>query len=166
MTDLRNALSQPIGEPVPDWTPRQLPPSILVEGRFCQLEPLSADRHAAALHEAYAQSPDAGSWTYLPYGPFDSIEAFGQWIRGKDASDKEILYAVVDAGTALPMGIVGYLRLFPAEGSIEIGHVHYARALQRTPAATEAVFLMLRRAFDELGYRRCEWKCDSRNSER
>jgi RimJ/RimL family protein N-acetyltransferase len=164
VTDFRNPLGQPIGEPVPDWTPRRLPPLTPVEGRLCRLEPLDAEQHAATLHAAYGESPDEGSWTYLPYGPFDSVEAFAEWIRRMDASDKETLYAAVPIETGLALGVIGYLRLFPAEGSIEIGHVHFAQRLQRTIAATEAVYLMLRRAFDELGYRRCEWKCDSLNA--
>jgi RimJ/RimL family protein N-acetyltransferase len=135
-----------------------------MEGRLCRLDPLDAERHAAMLHAAYSESPDEGSWTYLPYGPFESVQALGEWIRRMDLSDKEILHAVTPFETGLPMGVIGYLRLFPAEGSIEIGHVHFSQRLQRTAAATEAVYLMLRRAFDELGYRRCEWKCDSLNA--
>lgn len=135
-----------------------------MEGRLCRLDPLDAERHAATLHAAYSESADEGSWTYLPYGPFESVQGFAEWIRRMNVSDKEILHAVIPFETGLPMGVLGYLRLFPAEGSIEIGHVHFAQRLQRTAAATEAVYLMLRRAFDELGYRRCEWKCDSLNA--
>ncbi len=159
-----NALGQLIGDPVPGWKPRALPPRSELLGRCCRLEPLRADRHAGALHEAHAADRGGRNWTYLPYGPFASAEDYGAWIRSVEAGTDPLFFAIVDGESGRPLGAASYLRIDPAMGCLEVGHVSYAPALQRTTAATEAMYLMMRRAFDELGYRRYEWKCDSLNA--
>jgi len=164
MTQRTNPLGQPIGEPIADWTARPRPPRTPMRGRLCRLESLDAATHAAALHEAYAADRDGRNWTYLPYGPFESAEAYVDFVERMQAHDDPLFFAIVDLATEQPIGVASYLRIDPAMGTIEVGHLSYAPALQRTPSATEAMYLMMRRAFDELGYRRYEWKCDSLNA--
>ena len=133
-------------------------------GRLCRLESLDAAKHAAALHAAYAADRDGRNWTYLPYGPFASATEYAAWVESVQALDDPHFHAIVDLATQQPIGVASYLRIDPAMGTIEVGHLSYAPALQRTPASTEAMYLMMRRAFEELGYRRYEWKCDSLNA--
>jgi len=160
----RNPLGQPIGRPVEGWQPaRPLERSPIVGSR-CRLEPLDADRHAEALHRAYAEDGDERHWTYLPYGPFPSSSAYRAWVEGCQRAASDCFFAIVDAARETPIGVAAYLRVSPDTGSIEVGHLRYAAALQRTPASTEAMYLMMRRVFDDWGYRRYEWKCDSLNA--
>ena len=101
-------------------------------------------------------------WTYLAYGPFRSRADYRAWIELNAVTTDPLFFAIVDNATGRATGVAAYLRIDPANGSIEIGHLAYSPALQRTAAATEAMYLMIRRAFD-LGYRRCEWKCNDLN---
>ena len=132
-------------------------------GRLCRLQPLEAGQHTEALFEAHALDAEGRNWTYLPYGPFASLEALASLVRSFEASEDPLFFAVMDLATERAVGWASYLRLNPEMGSIEVGHLAYSPLLQRTPAATEAMYLMMRRAFDELGYRRYEWKCNSLN---
>jgi RimJ/RimL family protein N-acetyltransferase len=163
MTHTYDHLGQPIGLPIPGWTPPNLPPRAAMSGRFCRVEPLDVVRHAADLYQANAVDTDQRMWTYLPYGPFDSQNSYVNWMRQVCGGDDPLFHAVIDSVTHRAVGVASYLRIDPANGSIEVGHIAYAPCLQRTPAATEAMFLMMQRAF-ELGYRRYEWKCDALNA--
>jgi RimJ/RimL family protein N-acetyltransferase len=156
------SVNTPLGEPVPNWTPRPRPTRAALIGAWCTLEPLDVERHARALHAAFAQDVDGVGWAYLPYGPFPDAEAYAAWMRTPALGADPQFFAVVDRSGAV-VGIVAYLRIEPAHGAIEIGHIHWSPALQRTPTATEAIFLLIDHAFS-LGYRRVEWKCDSRNA--
>ena len=158
----RNAFGQPIGDAVPGWSPRPLPPRSPMEGRFCRLEPLDAERHADKLHAAYAEAPDACDWTYLSHEREPNREAFRASVVERAASTDPLHMAVMVGAVAV--GQAALMRIDPVNGVVEIGHVHFAPRLQRTPASTEAIVLLMRRAFDELGYRRVEWKCDSLNA--
>jgi len=133
-------------------------------GRLCRLEPLEAGRHAEALLEAHALDVEGRNWTYLPYGPFESFEAMASLVRSFEASVDPMFFAIIDLATERAVGWASYLRINPEMGSIEVGHVAYSPLLQRTAAGTEAMYLMMRRAFDELGYRRYEWKCNALNA--
>jgi RimJ/RimL family protein N-acetyltransferase len=149
-----------VPRPLADWKPPPVPDGRTPPaGRFVTLEPLAPD-HAPALHAAYAA--DDAVWRWLPYGPFASPAAYRAWVEEKTAGDDPRFFALRDAATGAPGGMMSYLRITPAAGSIEIGHICLSPELQRTPAATEAVFLMADWAFDA-GYRRFEWKCDARN---
>lgn len=159
-----NAYGQPVGPPLPGWTPRPLPPAAPMVGRYCRLERADADRHAAELFAAYAEAPDDRDWTYLPVERPADASSYAAWLRQAAAQADPFFHAIVDAATGRASGVASYLRIDPANGSIEVGHINLAPRLQRTRAATEAMFLMMRRAFDELGYRRYEWKCDSLNA--
>jgi RimJ/RimL family protein N-acetyltransferase len=164
VSEILNRFGQPVGGPVDGWTTRAAPPRTVMFGRYCRLEPLLADIHAAPLFEAYGAYSDESNWTYLPYGPFASAEDYAAFVRPMEASFDPVPFAILSREQETPLGVVAYLRVNPEHGSIEVGHVHYAPALKRTVAATEAMYLMMQRAFDELGYRRYEWKCDSRNA--
>jgi RimJ/RimL family protein N-acetyltransferase len=157
-------LGQQIGYPLPDWTARPRPPRTPLEGWLCRLEPLDPDRHAGDLYAGNCQVRDAGGWTYLPYGPFESLAAYRAWADQVAATDDPQFHAIVDAASDRPVGIASLMRIDTANGVIEVGHIKYTPALQRTAAATEAMYLLMRRVFDELGYRRYEWKCDALNA--
>lgn len=158
-----NHLGQPIGLAVPDWKPPPVPPREPMEGRFSRLEPLDADHHAEALYAADAGGADGRSWTYLPHGPFPDFESYRAWVDAVCGSDDPLFFAIVQKADRMPLGVASYLRIAPASGAIEVGHIRYSDKLRRSPVATEAMFLMMKRAF-ELGYRRYEWKCDALNA--
>ena len=158
-----NHLGQPIGDPVPAWTPPPRPARDGMSGAYCRLEPLDAARHAADLFEANRRDADGRMWTYLAYGPFDALDVYRSWVERMAASDDPLFFAVVDTASGRAAGVASYLRIDPPNGAIEVGHIAYSPALQRTRASTEAMYLMMRRAFT-LGYRRYEWKCDALNA--
>jgi len=164
MSDQVNRLGQPIGFPVPDWQPRRQPPRTAMLGRSCRVEPIDAERHAADLHHANILDRENRIWTYLPYGPFNTVEAYRQWMEAACLGDDPLFHAIVDGQSGKAVGVASFLRIDPAHGVIEVGHINYAPALQRTVAASEAMYLMMKRVFDELGYRRYEWKCDALNA--
>jgi RimJ/RimL family protein N-acetyltransferase len=134
-----------------------------MDGRFCRLEPLDPDRHAAALFTADASDTDGRTWTYLAYGPFSTLAEYRDWMDKHCRNHDPLFFAVIDRPLGEANGIASYLRIDPAAGSIEVGHIHYSPRLQRCPAGTEAMYLLMKRAF-ELGYRRYEWKCDALNA--
>jgi RimJ/RimL family protein N-acetyltransferase len=156
--------AQPVGFPVPGWAARPRPPRTPMTGRFCRIEPLDPERHAASLHAANREDAAGRMWTYLAYGPFDSLEAYRDWMKQSCGGDDPLFHAVVDLATGRALGVASYLRIEPAVGVIEVGHIAWSPLLQRTPAASEAMWLMMRRVFEELGYRRYEWKCDALNA--
>jgi RimJ/RimL family protein N-acetyltransferase len=159
-----NHLGQPIGFPVAGWGPRERPPLTMMRGRYCRLEPLDVARHAAALYDAYSADREGRMWTYLPSGPYASFEAYRAAAEAVVRMESRVTYAVIDAVSGKAVGTASYLNINLAAGSIEVGSITYAPALQRRPAGSEAMFLMMRRVFDELGYRRYEWKCNSLNA--
>ena len=155
-----------LGFPVPNWTPPPRPSSEPLEamtGRTCRVEPLDVARHADDLFAVDSLDRDGLSWTYLPYGPFTTLESYIDWMQGAAGKDDPFFHAIVDRAAGTAVGVASYLRIDPASGSIEVGHIHYSPRLQRTIAATEAMYLMMQRAF-ALGYRRYEWKCDALNA--
>ncbi|MFT4542457.1 MAG: RimJ/RimL family protein N-acetyltransferase [Planctomycetota bacterium] len=158
-----NTHDQPIGESVDGWSPRARPSTEAIEGHHCRIETLDVDRHGADLSHVFVAGSEDPQWTYLSYGPFDSAEAFLSWLKPAAGSDDPMFHAIVDSRSNQAVGLASYLRIEPEIGSIEVGHIHFSPRLGRTTAATEAMYLMMRRAFDELGYRRYEWKCDALN---
>lgn len=134
-----------------------------MEGRFCQVEPLNLHVHCRSLYEANNHSIDDKLWTHLPYGPFSSYEDYMAWIEWAEQSRDPLFYAIVDRQLMRAVGVASYLRIEPEQGCIEVGHLCFSPLLQRKPAATEAMYLMMRYVF-ELGYRRYEWKCDVLNA--
>jgi len=158
-----NHLGQPVGLDLA-WQPCPQPPRSVAAGRFCRIEPLQPELHAEALFEAFATDQEGHNWTYLPYGPFEQLSDFRQWLDSWCLGDDPLFYAIIDQRSGKAVGMASYLRIDPAAGVIEVGHIHFSPLLQRTPLATEAMFLMMQRVFDELGYRRYEWKCDAQNA--
>ena len=164
MTEYFNELGQPIGFPLPQWKGRPRPPRSAMEGRYCIVEPIDPARHAADLHAANSLDREGRNWTYLPYGPFDRLEDYRSWLDRVSAGDDPVFHATIERQNGRAVGVASYMRIDPPAGVIEVGGINYAPPLQRTPAATEAMYLMMRRVFDELGYRRYEWKCDALNA--
>src|ERR1700686_4512443 len=158
-----NDLGQRVGLPVPGWSPRPLPPRTPMVGRFCTVEPLDRERHAADLFAANAEDREGRNWAYYPYGPFATLAEYRAWVDGACADPGRLFHAIRDNALGKAVGVAAYINAQPAVGVIEIGSITYSPRLQRRPAATEAMYLMMRRVFDELGYRRYEWKRDSLN---
>jgi RimJ/RimL family protein N-acetyltransferase len=161
--DHRNALGQPVGPPVPGWKGAERPPRTAMAGRYCRVEPIDPARHAEDLYRANALDPSRRNFTYLTVGPFDSFEAYREWMVSAVASEDPLWLAILDADSGKAVGVATFMRIDSRNGAIEVGNLNFSPLLQRKPAATEAMYLMMKRAF-ELGYRRYEWKCDSLNA--
>jgi RimJ/RimL family protein N-acetyltransferase len=152
--------ARPVGEPVPALEVVR-PPRAALQGAFVTLEPVDPDRHADGLFAAGHGTPEADAlWTYMPYGPFPDAPAMRSWIATLPHSEDPLFFAIVRDGA--PVGMTSYLNVDTGMRRLELGHIWFGPAAQRTEANTEAAFLMLRWAFDA-GYRRAEWKCDALN---
>lgn len=152
----------PIGPPV-DSAPARAPERQVLAGRFVRLEPLTL-AHAHDLFAAVGQPADADLWTYMGDGPFADRAAFAANIEGKAASGDPLFYALVDPATGEARGHAALMRIDPANRVVEVGNIMYARSLQRTPAASEAIFLLAAYVFETLNFRRFEWKCNDLNA--
>jgi RimJ/RimL family protein N-acetyltransferase len=157
-----NELGQPIGPALPDWQPPARPAQHRLEGRFCIVEPLDVTTHARALFAANGQDRDHRMWTYLFSGPFATFDEYERWLGERVTSTDPLFRAFVDCVSGNAVGLGSFMRIDPPAGTIEVGHIAMSPVLQRSRAATEAMYLMMRHAF-ELGYRRYEWKCDALN---
>jgi RimJ/RimL family protein N-acetyltransferase len=145
------------------WRPARPLQRQAIKGRYVSLEPLKPRAHAHALYGAtHGPGADPRLWDYMFVGPFASRGDFAFWQSACAESDDPLFFAVVDR-KAGAQGVVSFTALRPGHGVIELGNIFFAAPLQRQRGATEAIFLMLRHAFDKLGYRRIEWKCDARN---
>ena len=162
MTNTINELDQPIGFAVANWTAPLRPPREVLIGRYCRVEPISVEQHALDLFEANRADVENRIWTYLPYGPFTTLDSYRAWLEKTCLGDDPLFQAIVDSRSGKAVGVASYLRIDPNNGVIEVGHINYSPRLQRSPLATEAMYLMMKRVF-ELGYRRYEWKCDALN---
>lgn len=158
-----NPLGQPVGLPLHGWAPPQAPPHIALNGRFCRLEPLDAEQHTEDLWAANSLDVEGRNWTYMGYGPFETIEAYREWVTVSGGRTDQLFYAIIERATSRAVGVFSYLRIDPPNGAIEIGNLVFSPLLQRTTAATEAIYLMIENAF-ALGYRRVEWKCNALNA--
>ena len=144
-----------------DYTPAPYPRGLSLEGQRVKLEPLNRD-HAASLHDAFSTSLDHAIWDFLPYGPFESGDAYGDWIEENTENGDPHFFAIFDKDQQRFVGVASYLRIAPEAGSIEVGHINFSPLMQGSVAATETMFLMMQWAFD-VGYRRYEWKCNDLN---
>lgn len=158
-----NDLGQPIGAAVPGWSGCPPIPHTQISGRTCNVVPLALS-HAADLHDAFGAETTGALWTYMPTGPFASEDDYAAWVASACVSTDPLFFAIIDTATNKPVGVASYVRIQPENGVVEVGYITFAPALQRTPMATEAMYLMMKRVFDELGYRRYEWKCDTLNA--
>ena len=147
------------------WTPARRPVREVLTGARVELQPLDADGHAAGLFAA-AQGGEADPrlWDFLGYGPFGTESEFVDWAIEQARSEDPLFFAIVDRATGRAAGMATFMRIEPDHGCIEIGNIWFGAALQRTPQATEAIYLLARHAFDALGNRRLEWKCDAANA--
>ena len=157
----RNALGQPVGKALPGWKPCEKLPDIALTGRLCAVVPFEA-AHAAPLFAAFAAGGDDGLWTYMPYGPFATAAELEATTQDRMQNNGFHSFSIMPLKDRLPIGQASFLRYDPAHGSVEIGAIAFSAALKRSTVATEALYLMMKHAFDH-GYRRCEWKCDQLN---
>jgi RimJ/RimL family protein N-acetyltransferase len=162
MPELTNALGQPIGRPLPGWNPPPLPAREAIEGRYARVVPVD-EQFASDLYSAHLQDPDGRIWTYLPYGPFTTGDEYRHWMQATCFGADPMFHVIIDRTTGRAAGVAAYMRISPSSGVIEVGHVCFSPPLQRGRCATDAMYLMMKRAFD-LGYRRYEWKCDALNA--
>lgn len=158
-----NHLGQAIGFEVTDWQGAKPPQPVTLEGQYCRIEPLNLDKHARQLFEANSLDREGRIWTYLPYGAFVNFDEYHTWLENSCLGDSPLFFAIIDTKTEQAVGLASYLRIDPANGSIEVGHLCYSPLLSKTIAATEAMYLMMKYIFDE-GYRRYEWKCNALNT--
>jgi RimJ/RimL family protein N-acetyltransferase len=156
-----NEYGQPLGDRVPDWSPRPRPDAVSLQGRYVLVEPLAV-YHASALLGSLCAAEDRSLWTYRATEPPADLDEMTELVAQTLAAP-DLLTFVLRPDNAAPSGIASYTRIDPATGQVEVAGVLFGRSLQRTAAATEAIHLLMRYAFDELGYRRFEWKCDSLN---
>ena len=142
-----------------------VPPRQAHEGRHVRLTPLRADEDAAELYQAGHEPAEAREiWRHLWYGPFASEAEFRPWLRSVQDGADPLFFTVTSKQTGRRVGMISIMRIAPQHGTAELGHIWYGLDAQRTPVNTESVFLLLRHLFDDLGYRRVEWKCDAENA--
>ena len=151
-----------LGPIVCNWREPERPGRFELEGAYARLEPLESDRHCRELFSAYQEDREGRVWDYLPYGPFDSLARYTSWVDEAALSNDPLFFAIRDKSSRRAGGVASYLRVKPAQGSIEVGHINLAPVLQQTRAATDAMYLMMKWAFTA-GYRRYEWKCNALN---
>ena len=139
------------------------PGRVTLEGRLVTVTPLQPEMHASSLYESTRGDENAALWTYLPDGPYAEFALFESDLNRKAASEDPQFFAILDKADESAKGCAAYLRIKPVHRTVEVGHIIYGPALQRTPGATEAMYLMARYVFEDLNYRRYEWKCDALN---
>jgi RimJ/RimL family protein N-acetyltransferase len=155
----------PVGPPVEPLPSGRAPGRAPLQGRYVRLEPVDVPAHAQSLYAlSHARLEDAALWIYLAYGPFADQGAFAAWLDARGRSEDPLFFAIIEQASGKASGMASYLNIVPDMGCIEIGHIWFAPPLQKTRAATEAIFLMMRHVFDDLGYRRLEWKCNALNA--
>lgn len=147
-----------VGPPL-SWQPARRPDRTVLEGRLVRLRPLDASGDAEPLHA----ETDLALWTYLPGGPYRDAAEYRERLAVDQRSEDPLFFTLVRLAGDRPVGIASYLRITPDHGVIEIGHIWFGASLRRSAAATEAIYLLAAHAFDGLGYRRLEWKCDALN---
>ena len=152
---------RPLGALVHDWTPPTAPKPMTLDGRYCRLEPLEAEKHAALLFNAFVEQDHL--YDYLPAGPFHSAAQYHRWVKDVTSDTSCLFFAVYDLNKQAYLGVLSYLRIAPEAGSIEVGNINFSDAMQRSPVSTEAIYLVMQWAF-EAGYRRFEWKCNALNA--
>lgn len=164
MTVRLNEFQQPIGAALPGWQGAQLPGAHGLVGRYCKLERIDVERHASDLYEAYQDATDGRDWTYLFVGPFDTFEGYRTYLTGVATLPDPMHHAVIDLASGKAVGTLALMRIDAPNGVIEVGNIAYSPRMKRTRLSTEAMAVLLKYVFEDLGYRRFEWKCDSLNA--
>jgi RimJ/RimL family protein N-acetyltransferase len=154
----------PLGPVVKGWKGAKLPAAKRLPGKLVTMEALSIPRHGGALFDLFTHPAEQGVWTYIPAGPFKSLTDLKSQLRAWQLGNQRIFYVILDKKTRKPLGLWSYLRIKPAQGNIEIGFIVFSRFLRKSRAATEAFYLMMKHPFEDLGYRRLEWKCNALNA--
>ena len=155
---------RPLGTEV-DWTPVERPDRTPLRGSRVLLRPVDAAIDAEPLYaESHPPTGDLETWTYLPDGPYEDAADLTRMLRFAETSEDPLFFTLAHLPGERPAGIASYLRITPEHGTIEIGHIWFGATLKRTAAATEAIYLLAANAFDDLGYRRLEWKCNALNA--
>jgi RimJ/RimL family protein N-acetyltransferase len=161
---MTNVVDQPVGEPL-DWRPAARPERREHRGRQVVLRPLDPATDTDPLYAlTHEPTGDPSIWTYLYEQPFATVGAYRDYLQGRAASEDPLVFVITDARDGRQLGQVTYMSIEPDHGSIELGSIWFSPELQRTPAATEAIFMLAAHAFDDLGYRRLEWKCNALNT--
>lgn len=155
---------KPVGHPVEHWTRCAMPPHSDMIGNHVIVSPLDVARDARQLFDANNKADDGSRFTYLSIEPFGDFAAYKAWLDSMVAHNDPMLHTIIDAATNTAVGVAAFMRIDRNNGVIEVGNINYAPALSKTIGGTEAMYLMMKRAFDELGYRRYEWKCDDQNA--
>ena len=150
------------GEVVTEFKVPPHPKGISIDGKLVSIKPLIANEFAEELFMANALDKEGINWEYLPYGPFENLSDYIDWIQSFEEHNDPVFFAIISKKLKKAIGIASYLRINPNDGLIEVGHINYSPLLQRTTEGTEAMFLMMQWAFDN-GYRRYEWKCNALN---
>src|SRR4051794_24799561 len=154
---------RPLGAEL-DWSPVDRPARAPLRGAHVLVRPVDAHADAEPLYAvSHLPDGDPAIWTYLPDGPYDDPAHLGRMLAWAETSDDPLYFTLVRLADERPLGLASYLRIAPEFGTIEIGHIWFGTPLQRTTASTEAIYLLARHAFDDLGYRRLEWKCNALN---
>ena len=141
----------------------RLPSQKKLNGKYCFLEPRNSKKHSKDLFKNFSFDKKGIDWTYMPTGPYKNEVSLKRYLNAKNLTGNPFFYAIYSKRLKTYCGLASYLRIKPQAGTIEVGYISYAPNLQRTAEATEAMYLMMKNAFDELGYRRYEWKCDNLN---
>ena len=151
-----------LGAEIDGFVPPPHPANMMLEGVFASLHPLFVASHADQLFDAFQKDESGRNWSYLPYGPFTSLQSFKTWLASVENLDDPVFFTVMDNANKQAVGLTSFLRITPEHGSIEVGHIHFSPLMQNTILGTEAMYMMMRWAF-QAGYRRYEWKCNALN---
>jgi RimJ/RimL family protein N-acetyltransferase len=157
----KNQFGQVVGIPVENWVQRQKPSYEPMGGQYCRVEALDIGQHAAKLFEAFQWNNQDETWTYLPFGPFNTFGEFKKWLN--QYGQAKMIFTIIDKATESPQGIAIYHDIDVDHGVIEVGSIHYSKLIQKSRAGTEAMYLMMHRAFEDLSYRRYQWRCNVLN---
>ena len=149
--------------PIVDSAPAPRPGGARLDGRYVNVLPLDARAHGNDLYAAALSADPATHWTYLSFGPWTDRAAFDAWLSPLEKSRDPLPFALIDTASGQALGMASYMRIEPQHRVIEIGSIWYSPRLQRSRMATEAMYLLAKHAFEDLGYRRYEWKCNSFN---
>ena len=133
-------------------------------GKYCYLEPVNVKKHSKDLFKNFSKDKKGIDWIYMPQGPFKNEISLKKYLKNKNLTGNPFFYTIYSKRLKTFCGLASYLRIKPQVGTIEVGYITYAKNLQRTVEGTEAMYLMMKNVFDDLGYRRYEWKCDNLNS--
>jgi RimJ/RimL family protein N-acetyltransferase len=155
-------MKQKLGSRI-DFKKSKIPSKKRLVGNYCYLEPLNIKKHSQDLYDNFSKDEENRIWTYLPYGPFKSYTSFKNWLKFFCLNKDPFFYAIYSKRQKKYCGMASYLRINPVVGLIEVGHINYSPILQKTTEGTEAMYLMMKNAFEVLGNRRYEWKCNNLN---